>query len=102
VPDFVLPFRGDELHFSVTNSAFETRGCDFEMERRTREVAVAEHANSHPTAQEANLFRTFSDLVVSGRRNPHWGEIALQTQLVLDACWRSAREGRAVGLSQSP
>ena len=53
-------------------------------------------ATAHATAQETNLFRDFSTLVIEKRRDPHWGEIALKTQVVLDACWQSAREGRSV------
>jgi predicted dehydrogenase len=102
VPDFVLPFFGDEVRFFVTNSVFETVGCDFDMRRRTRSVVVPEYSNSHPTAQEAGLFRTFSALVTSGRLDPRWGEMALATQLVLDACVESAREGRAVKIDAGP
>jgi len=98
VPDFVLPFFGDETRFEVTSSVFEVRGSDFDMQRRTRRVAVAEYANSHPTAQEARMFRAFSTLVTSGKRDPHWGEIALKTQLVLEACRQSADQGREVAL----
>jgi predicted dehydrogenase len=94
VPDFVLPFFGDEVRFEVVNSVFEIGGCDFDMQRRSRQVVVPEYGNSHPSAQEANMFRSFSTLVASGRRDPRWGEIALGTQLVLDACVRSARSGR--------
>jgi predicted dehydrogenase len=94
VPDFVLPFFGDEVGFEVVNSLFEIGGCDFDMQRRSRQVVVPEYGNSHPSAQEANMFRSFSTLVASGRRDPRWGEIALGTQLVLDACVRSARSGR--------
>ncbi|HXY41172.1 MAG TPA: Gfo/Idh/MocA family oxidoreductase [Vicinamibacteria bacterium] len=98
VPDFVLPFFGDETCFEVTRSVFETHGCDFDMRRRTREVRVAEYGNSHPSSQEVALFRDFSALVVAGRREPHWGEVALKTQQVLDAVRRSAAEGREVAL----
>jgi len=98
VPDFVLPFFGDETRFEVTRSVFETRGCDFDMQRRTRGIAVPEYASHHPSAQEVELFRAFSTLVATGRREPRWGEIALATQLVVDACVRSAREGRDVTL----
>jgi predicted dehydrogenase len=94
LPDFVLPFFGDEVRFDVTNSVFEKAGCDFDMRRRTRSVVVPEYSNSHPTAQEANMFRTFSALVAGDRRDPHWGEVALRTQAVMDACLRSARSGR--------
>jgi predicted dehydrogenase len=98
VPDFVLPFFGDEVRFEVANSAFEITGCDFDMRRRTRQVVVPEYSNRHPTAQEANLFRTFSTLVTTKRLDPRWGKMALATQLVMDACARSAREGRTLAV----
>jgi predicted dehydrogenase len=101
VNDFVLPFFGDELRFDVTNSVFEKSGCDFDMRRRTRTLAVPEYSNSHPSAQEAGMFRTFSGLVCGGRVDPHWGEVALRTQLVMDACLRSARSGRPLALARS-
>jgi predicted dehydrogenase len=99
VPDFVLPFFGDAVRFEVTNSVFEKTGCDFDMQRRTRSVSVREYSNSHPSAQEANMFRTFSALVVSGRRDPLWGDIALRTQVVMEACAESAKSGRTVRLA---
>jgi predicted dehydrogenase len=98
VPDFVLPFYGDEVGFEVTGSVFDVQGCEFHMQRRSRRVVVPEYSNSHPTAQEACLFRTFSSLVTAGRLDPSWGEIALATQVVVDACVESAREGRPVTL----
>ncbi|MFN8092300.1 MAG: Gfo/Idh/MocA family oxidoreductase [Vicinamibacteria bacterium] len=101
VPDFVLPFFGEECGFEVTRSVFEVRGSDFDMRRRSRTVAVPEYSNSHPTAQEARLFRAFSDLVLSRRIEPRWGEIALETQILVDACRRSAREGREIEIGRS-
>ena len=88
------------MGFDVTRSVFQVEGCDFDMQRRTRRVVVPEYSNSHPTAQEAGMFRTFSSLVISGRRDPQWGEMALATQLVMDACVRSAREGRPVAVDR--
>ena len=99
VPDFVLPFYGDEVGFEVTNSVFDVRGCEFHMQRRSRRVTVPEYSNSHPTAQEAQLFRTFSTRVTTGGLDGRWGEIALATQVVMDACVESAREGRPVELA---
>jgi predicted dehydrogenase len=98
VPDFVLPFFGDEVRFEVTNSVFQITGCDFDMQRRAREIVVPEYSNSHPTAQEANLFRSFSSLVTARRLDPRWGQFALKTQLVMDACAQSAREGRTLAV----
>jgi predicted dehydrogenase len=102
VPDFVLPFFGDEVRFEVTSSVFEKAGCDFDMRRRTRTVAVPEYGNSHPTAQEARMFRAFSDLVRGNRRDSYWGDIALRTQVVMDACAQSAKRGRPVSLAGDP
>jgi predicted dehydrogenase len=99
VADFVLPFSGDELRFDVTRSVFQVAGCDFELRAGTRQVVVPEHSHSHATAQEASQFRTFSSLVTTHRRDPYWGEVALKTQLVLDACRRSAKEGKPVAVA---
>uniref|UniRef100_A0A7C4QML6 Gfo/Idh/MocA family oxidoreductase n=1 Tax=Schlesneria paludicola TaxID=360056 RepID=A0A7C4QML6_9PLAN len=100
VPDFVLPFYGCETAFSVTNAVFHQDGCRFHMEDHTRRHAVAEYSDGHASAQETQLFRSFSALVLSGRVDPHWGEIALKTQQVLDACLTSAREeGRPVAVT---
>jgi len=96
VADFVLPFFGDEVGFEVANSFFSVVGSDFDMQRRSRTVVVPEYSNSHPSAQEVGLFRTFSELATSGRPDPRWGEMALKTQMVIDACARSAREGKPV------
>lgn len=93
VPDFVLPFFGSEVAFTVSQAEFHVNGCDFNMEDHTRREAVREYSNSEANAQETNLFRTFNHLVLSKRHDPHWGDIALKTQMVLDACLESARNG---------
>jgi predicted dehydrogenase len=93
VKDFVLPFYGSELGFEVSNNVSTVSGCDLNIEEHTRRIAVPEYSNSFHNAQETNMFRTFSRLVLEGRTDPHWGEIALKTQRVLDACLKSARNG---------
>jgi predicted dehydrogenase len=95
VPDFVLPHFGSEVAFTSTNAVFRVEGCRFHMEDHAQRHAVAEYSDGHATAQETSLFRTFANLVLSDRVDPHWGEISLQTQLVLDACLKSARNGGA-------
>jgi len=90
VPDFVLPWFGSELGFDVSTPVFDLRGCDFNMQSRTRRVAVAEYSNSFAPSQEVNMIRNFADLVLSGQVDDGWGEIALKTQQVLDACLASA------------
>jgi predicted dehydrogenase len=93
VPDFVLPCFGSEAAFFSTNAVFHVHGCRFHMEDHTQRHAVAEYSDGHATAQETNMFRTFSNLVLSGRVDPHWSDIALKTQQVLDACLQSAQNG---------
>jgi len=93
IPDFVLPYFGSQATFDVTNAFYDVNGCDFHMEKRTREVAINEYSDSTPDAQETNLFRNFSELVLSGTPDPKWGDISARTQRVLEACLRSARTG---------
>lgn len=88
--DFVAPFFGSELGFHVNNVAHRVSGCDFNMEPHWRRFAVAEHGNSHPTAQESNMFRTFSELVRRGKLDDSWPELSLKTQRILNACRDSA------------
>lgn len=97
--DFVLPYYGNELEFTVANAHFETDLCEFRMERHDTRHAVSEYANSHANAQETKLFRTFAELAASGQPDDHWPRIALQTQQILNACLDSARDG---GTEKSP
>ena len=95
VPDFVLPYYGSDVSFEVSNPVFHVAGCDFNMERHTRRVAVQEYSNSAENAQETAMFRKFAELVLSGKHDPFWGEISLKTQQVLDACLQSAMSENA-------
>jgi predicted dehydrogenase len=90
--DFVLPFFGSEVAFELNRPAFRIHGCSFNMESHPERFAVHEYSNNAEDAQETNMIRTFARIVTSGQLEPHWGEEALKTQQVLDACLRSARE----------
>ncbi len=92
VNDFVLPYYGNEVAFDVANHNFAANGCYFNMERYFRRVAVPEFSNNAPNAQETQLFRKFGELVLSGKQDPWWPEIALKTQKVLDAALLSAQQ----------
>ena len=97
VRDFVLPFVGCETEFEVDRPEFHLHGCRFDMESHARRIAVSEHGNNHPTAQETRLFRHFAAQVNAGSLNPEWPLRALKTQKILDACLASARDsGRPV------
>ncbi len=91
LPDFVAPFFGCELEFDVNKAVHNVNGCDFNMEAHWRRFTVPEYSNSHPTAQETNLFRNFAHQVRSGSLNEAWPEMALKTQQVMTACLDSAR-----------
>jgi len=93
VEDFVLPFFGSELQFTVNNHSFDVDCCRFNMQRRTTGCGVQEYSNNAVNAQEVNMFRTFADLVHSGNPDQHWQEIAFKTQQVMEAALASARNG---------
>jgi predicted dehydrogenase len=90
--DFVLPHFGSTSAFEVHHDTFRVRGCEFAMEDHTTRMAAYERSNNAPDAQETNMIRTFASIVTSGRLEPKWAENALNTQIVLDACLRSAEE----------
>ena len=93
VNDFVLPYFGNEVAFEAGNHNFAVDGCHFNMEKVLHRHAVSEHSNNTRNSQEAAMFRTFAGLVLSGKRDSHWPEIALMTQRVLDAALTSAHNG---------
>jgi predicted dehydrogenase len=84
--DFVLPFAGNELELNVRKNEFSKEGCDFRMEAHTQRIAIPEYGNSHPSAQESNVFRNFAAQIQSGRLNEHWPEMAMKTQEVMCRC----------------
>ena len=92
VQDFVLPFYGSDATYSVSQPHFEVRGCQFNMEGREQQYSIPEYSNNAPDSQETHLFRRFAELVLSGQPDPIWGEIALKTRKVVDACLKSARQ----------
>lgn len=93
IRDFVLPFYGPVAGFEVSNPVFEANGCNLHMEDHTHRVAVAEYSDSHPSSQETKLFHKFSELVLSGKQEKHWPDIAYKTQLLMDTCLQSAKQG---------
>lgn len=95
IPDFVLPYYGCESSLEVSQPVFRVEGTSFHMERHVRRHAVAEYSDGTADSQETNMIRRFSELVATRTIDETWGEIALKTQKLLDACLRSARnEGK--------
>jgi predicted dehydrogenase len=96
VRDFVLPYFGCESEFVADRPVFNVKGTRYHWESHPRRFAVTEYSDGAPDAQETNMIRTFSGLVLDGKLDPFWGEVALKTQTVLDACLASARNGGAL------
>ena len=96
VPDFVLPYYGCESAFVADRPVFNVKGTSYHWESHPKRFAVAEYSDGAPDAQETNMIRTFSALMLSGEVDPTWPDSALKTQLVLDACRASARSDGAL------
>ncbi len=102
IDDFVLPFFGNEAGLSLEKSDFQISGCQFNMAHRSERKSVPEFSNNHVTSQETRLFRTFSNLVLSGTPDPVWSAISQKTQRVLDACLQSAqKDGATVAIPRN-
>lgn len=91
--DFVVPLYASETAFETGKLDFGFIGCDCNIERSVKRWTVKEYGSSHPTTQETNLFRNFAAQVQSGKLNKVWPELAWKTQLVLEACFASAKAG---------
>jgi predicted dehydrogenase len=102
IADFVLPYFGCESAFVSDTPKFNVKNCSYHWESHPRRVAVPEYSDGHPDAQETNMIRNFSALVLGGKIDDSWGEIALKTQQVMDACVQSARDaGRPMAVGNS-
>jgi len=95
IPDFVLPFRGDQLGFETSRCAIATRQSVPEVTVAVRQHFVPERSNNHPSAQEARMFRAFSSQVLAGGWDGFWPEISRKTQQVLETCYATAKAASA-------
>ena len=95
IRDFVLPFEAGEIGFDVANWAYEFEGCVLAVRDQSRRVSIDEPSGSAPEAQECHMIENFSAQVLAGKLDPFWPEVALKTQIILDACLASARAGGA-------
>lgn len=99
IDDFVLPYHGCEVDVLSGQDVFNVDNCSFHMENHLSRHAVHEVDANHGSAQEVCMFRNFSDLVLSGRRDDAWPDWTLKTQKMLDACFQSANnDGSAIKL----
>jgi predicted dehydrogenase len=86
VPDFVHPFSDHEPAFAFNHREVRVKSCD----------CPGPHSDSRGPAQDVSMFRNFANQVRSGRLNDAWPEMALKTQQVMDACFKSAKQGGAL------
>jgi predicted dehydrogenase len=91
--DFVVPADGKEIAFETGRAGLIFQGSDCIVDVKTRRWTVDEPSHGQPGAQETNLFRNFAAAVLAGKRNEAWPQMALKTQLVMEACLKSARAG---------
>ena len=91
--DFVHPFNGYE-------PAFEVNRTEIRVPTGTQAPTPASDSADlgHATAQNTIMFRNFANQVFSGKLNEEWPMWALQTQRVMDACYRSALQGTSLKL----
>lgn len=101
VPDFVLPYFGNNLFYRVSKAEFVVDGCEFVMEQHDTEHGVHEYGNGSTCAQETNMFRTMNEIVLLDQLDDWYPEMSLKTQTILDACFESAKaESEPVSLAQ--
>jgi predicted dehydrogenase len=93
VPDFVVPYHGAETAFEVRQDTVRQEDSRYRTASHAKRYAAVEYGDGAANAPEANMVRTFADLALGGKPDSFWGEVALKTQLVADACLRSARDG---------
>ncbi len=90
VPDFIHPFDSYEPAFEV-NEKFLTVTGDVKCPPNVNPMT-----QGHATAQDARMWRSFTNQIFSGKLNADWPMWALKTQKVMDACLKSARANSAV------
>lgn len=98
IDDFTLPWFGNSNSIHYNSPQFNRSGFDFNYESRESIFSVDEYSNAHPSAQEVNLVRNFSQQVIKGVVDPYWPSISLQTQRLMDALMKSARENQELAL----
>lgn len=98
VDDFVLPFYGSRCKFEIRRANFHVENCDFNMEDRSEAIYTDEYGNANANAQEVKMIRTFSRNVLTQSPDDFWPDIAMRTQKVCNACFKSAVAGHDISI----
>ena len=93
LPDFVHPFNSYEPAFEVNRKDILVAAAGAKCPPGADPMTMG-----HATAQDTRMFRNFANQIISGKLNRDWPMWALKTQIVLDACRKSARRGTPVRL----
>ena len=93
VDDFVLPFYDAEASWSTHQHVLEIDNCRWNFRRQSHRKAVHEYPSGEANSSEVNMVRRLGEIHLSGQLDPHYPDLALKTQRVLDACRRSDAEG---------
>ncbi|MCC9641179.1 Gfo/Idh/MocA family oxidoreductase [Rhodopirellula sp. JC740] len=97
--DFVLPFNGSESSWQSHQHELFVDNCRWNFGKHSRQHGVTEHASGEADSQEVRMIRHFANQVLHHQTDSRASDIALKTQLVLDALRRSdADESRWVEL----
>jgi predicted dehydrogenase len=91
MPDFVHVFRAPAFEVNRAEIRVKVPGAKISSGADPLEMG-------HATAQDTRMWRNFAKQISSGRLNQDWPMWSLKTQIVLDACLKSARRGKAVEL----
>lgn len=98
--DFVLPAYGPELAWSSHKNVLEIDNCRWNMRAHAARHAVVEYSGGERNSQEVKMIQSMNAIVLSGKLNDHWPDIALKTQRLMDACRESAdHDGKMISLA---
>jgi predicted dehydrogenase len=81
ISDFVHPVNIHEPSFDVNNTEMRVKCCN----------CTGEHTESRVQAQDTLMIRNFVHQIRSGQLSEEWPMMAVTTQRVLDACFKSAK-----------
>ncbi|TWT76492.1 Glucose--fructose oxidoreductase precursor [Planctomycetes bacterium CA13] len=90
IDDFVLPFLDGQTHWATHKHDLQIDNCRWNFRKRTSDESADEYAAGESNAQEVNMVRRLAAAAIENKVDTRFSELALKTQMILDACRRSA------------
>ncbi|TWU24133.1 1,5-anhydro-D-fructose reductase [Novipirellula galeiformis] len=90
IDDFVLPFYDSQAHWATHDHALEIENCRWNFNRKTQSRSSVGYASGEPNSQEVQMVRRLATCALHNKLDLRYPELTLKTQLILDACRRSA------------